>query len=68
MIHVTQALLVPVLNHYRAIEGMFMWHIRVGFTEAEMVLSEYHFRGKCHNYVTYIWVDHWVDQIRVLDE
>ena len=47
--HVTQALLVPVSESHRAIEGMFMWHVRAGFTETEMVLSEYHFRGKYHN-------------------
>ena len=45
-----------------------MWHVRVVLSASEKVLSDYHFRGKYHDYVTYIWVDHWVDQIRVLDE
>jgi hypothetical protein len=64
----TQALLVPKLNHYRAIEGMFMWHVRVGLSASEMELSDYFFHGKYHDYVTCIRVDHWVDQIRVLAE
>ena len=59
---------MPVSESHRAIEGMFMWHVRVGLSASKMVLSDYHFRGKYHDYVTYIWVDHWVDQIRVLDE
>ena len=45
-----------------------MWHVMVGLSASEMVISDYYFRGKYHDYVTYIWVDHWVDQIRVLDE
>ena len=42
--HVTQALLVPVSESYRAIKGMFMWHVRVGLSASEMVLSDYYFR------------------------
>ena len=39
---------MTVSESHRAIEGMFMWHVRVGLSASEMVLSEYHFRGEYH--------------------